>query len=135
MLRLRGLTVLLVEDDVDNLELLVSYLESEGAVAVGAASIAAALAQSIGKAIDVVVSDLELTDGDGCALVKQLRSREALAELPAIAVTGYSDQKWRHRASECGFARYAVKPFSLDILVDWIAELSAAHVRASRSLS
>jgi two-component system CheB/CheR fusion protein len=133
MLRLRGLTVLVVEDDVDNLELLVSYLDGEGAVALGAGSIAAALAQTIGKHVDVVVSDLELADGDGCALVKQLRSREALADLPAIAVTGYSDQKWRNKAAECGFARYALKPFSIDILVDWVAELSAARVRASRS--
>ena len=124
MARLRGLTVLLVEDDVDNLELLSSCLESEGARTLSAGSIAGALALTIGQHIDVVVSDLELADGDGCALLEQVRSREERRHVPAIAVTGYSQEKWRKAAADCGFTRYAVKPFSLDQLIDWIAELS-----------
>lgn len=125
MPRLQGLTILLVEDDVDNLELLGSVLEDEGARILSAGSIAGALAVSSDQQVHVVVSDLELADGDGCALLAELRKREALRELPAIAVTGYSQEKWRNKAKSCGFVRYAVKPFSLDTLLDWISELSA----------
>ncbi len=62
-------------------------------------------------------------------LLAQLRARDD-ASPPAIAVTGYSEQKWRSKASDCGFVRYAVKPFSLQVLVDWIAELTATSETA-----
>lgn len=123
-MRLSGLTILLVEDDVDNLELIGSFLEGEGARTLSAGSIVGALAISVGVRLDVVVSDLELADGDGCALLGQLAARDGEAP-PAIAVTGYSEQKWRGKAEGCGFVRYAVKPFSLPTLIDWIAELTA----------
>lgn len=114
---------MLVEDDVDNLELIGSFLEGEGAKTLSAGSIAGALSLSEGQPLDVVVSDLELADGDGCGLLAELRSRDGGA-LPAIAVTGYSEQKWRNKAADCGFVRYAVKPFSLEVLVDWICEVT-----------
>lgn len=122
-MRLLGLTVLLVEDDVDNLELIGSFLEDHGAHTLSAGSIAAALALSEGHELNVVVSDLELADGDGCTLLAHLRSRDGV-DVPAIAVTGYSEQRWRDKAADCGFQRFAVKPFSLDRLADWIVELS-----------
>jgi two-component system CheB/CheR fusion protein len=123
-MRLRGITVLVVEDDVDNLELVSTFLDGEGARVIEAGSIVAALAKSEGQRVDTVVSDLELADGDGCALLEQLRARNGGRLLPAIAVTGYSQEKWRNKAEACGFARYLVKPYSLDALVEWISELS-----------
>ncbi len=125
-MQLAGLTVLLVEDDIDNLELLGSYIEDEGARVLSAGSIAAALALALGHRVDVVISDLELADGDGCSLLEQLKAREGRLELPAIAVTGYSDSQWRNRASSCGFTRFFVKPFSLEALVAAINEVSAS---------
>jgi CheY-like chemotaxis protein len=123
----------LVEDDVDNLELLAACLEGEGAHVYGAGSIAGALAMTIGKPIDVVVSDLELPDGEGCALLHQLTQLGKRGRPPAIALTGYSQQSWRDRAADCGFIRYAVKPFSLDDLVKWVGELSRASVAGAAS--
>ena len=132
-MRLRGLSVLLVEDDPDNLELMASYLDGEGARTLSASSLAAALAMTKVVRVDVLVSDLELLDGDGCTLVTQLRQREGMEQLPAIAITGYSQQKWRDKAKTGGFTRYAIKPFSLETLVTWIVELTgpaASGVRA-----
>ncbi|MDF3064667.1 MAG: response regulator receiver protein [Polyangiaceae bacterium] len=122
-MRLHGLTILLVEDDADNLELIGSFLEDEGARTLCAGSIASALALSAGERVDVVVSDLELADGDGCGLLAALRSRDG-GDVPAIAVTGYSTQTWRTKAANCGFVRYALKPFSLETLAGWICELT-----------
>ena len=130
-MRLLGLKILLVEDDVDNLELLASFLEGEGAHTFGAGSIAAALTQTEGQQIDAVISDLELADGDGCALLAALSSRDGRTDRPAIAVTGYSQQKWRDKAAPCGFTRFAVKPYSLESLVDWVVELTANSQNAA----
>jgi CheY-like chemotaxis protein len=125
-MRLLGLTVLVVEDDVDNLELLSSHVESEGAITLSASSISAALSLSNERRIDVALCDLELTDGDGCDLVRALRQRAGCENLPAVALTGYSDANWRSKASACGFNRYAVKPFPLDVLTEWLFELASA---------
>ena len=125
-MRLLGLQVLLVEDDVDNLELLGAYLEAEGARPLSAGSISAALAISAGQALDILVSDLELSDGDACTLLAKLRERDSSTAMPAIAISGYSDLKRRAKAADCGFDRYFVKPFALDQLVSSIAELSRA---------
>jgi CheY-like chemotaxis protein len=123
VMRLSGTTVLVVEDDQDNLELLAQCFEHEGALVLSASSIAAALAVSIGRQVDVVVADLELPDGDGCALLGQLRSRDGWARLPAIAVSGYSQDQWRAHATKAGFNRYAVKPFSIESLITIVATL------------
>ncbi|HYQ16466.1 MAG TPA: response regulator [Polyangiaceae bacterium] len=133
-MRLLGLKILLVEDDLDNLELLASFLEGEGAQTFGAGSIAAALALTADHPIDAVVSDLELADGDGCGLLAELKNRDGRTELPAIAVTGYSEQKWRNKAAGCGFHRYAVKPYSLESLVEWLAELTAPPSASSAEI-
>jgi CheY-like chemotaxis protein len=122
-MQLKGLVVLVVEDDPDNLELLSSHLEGEGATVVGAASIAAALAMTSGVTLSALLSDLELPDGDGCELLRRLRERDG-RNLPAIALTGYSDAKWRSRAMNCGFERYAVKPFALSQVSEWLNELT-----------
>ena len=124
-MRLLGLKILVVEDDVDNLELLASFFEGEGAQTISASSVGAALAHSEGKKLDLVVSDLELADGDGCKLLAELKKRDGRSGVPAIAVTGYSEQKWRDKAATGGFVRYALKPYSLERLVDWVVELTA----------
>jgi len=125
-MRLNGLTVLVVEDDVDNLELLSSHVESEGALALSAGSIGAALLMTAERRVDVALCDLELADGDGCELVRQLRGRAGWEKLPAIAITGYSGDPWRKKANDCGFNRFAVKPYSLEQITLWVAELSSA---------
>ena len=125
-MRLSGTTVLLVEDDLDNLELLALCLEGDGALVLSARSIAAALAVSAGHRIDIVVSDIELPDGDGYALLRQLRAREGCTRLPAIAVSGYSQEQWRARATASGFNHFAVKPFAIEALISAIASLKGA---------
>lgn len=122
-MQLAGFTVLVVEDDVDNLELLISHLEQEGALVLGAESMSAALRLASEHTIDALLCDLELPDGDGCGVLQKLRSRPGSSDLPAIALTGYSDAGWRKAAQDCGFDRYAVKPFSLDELTAWLTEV------------
>lgn len=122
-MQLTGFTVLVVEDDVDNLELLISHLEQEGALVVGAENVRAAVRLASEHQIDALLCDLELPDGDGCGVLRQLRDRPGSSDLPAIALTGYSDASSRKLAHDCGFDRYAVKPFSLYELTAWLSEI------------
>lgn len=122
-MKLTGCTLLVVEDDADNLELLVSHFEQEGALVVSSPTIGGALSSSSARHIDALVCDLDLPDGEGGSLLRQLREREGSRDLPALAISGYSDDHWRRIARDCGFARFALKPFKLEQLTDWILEL------------
>ncbi|HVY25980.1 MAG TPA: response regulator [Polyangiaceae bacterium] len=132
-MRLRGTTVLLVEDDIDNLEMLADCLKAEGALVLPAASHGRALAAAAAQGFDVLITDLELPDGDGLSLPRELRELRGLPTLPAIAISGYSAPEWQTRVQTSGFQRYAVKPFAIAALVDWVAQLSAAAQRDERA--
>lgn len=136
-MQLTGFTVLVVEDDVDNLELLISHLEQEGATVLGAESVAAALRLASKHDVDALLCDLELPDGDGCEVLRALRAQPGGSDLPAVALTGYSDASWRQAAEKCGFERYAIKPFPLHELTDWLAEIidRASGLRAAPASS
>jgi CheY-like chemotaxis protein len=131
-MRLRDKVVLLVEDDADNLELLATCLEAEGASVVQASKVTEALELSLGVAIDVVVSDLQLSDGNGCDLLRRLRRRADMTDVPAVAISGYSEDQWYARSSTSSFVRHVVKPFALERLIDAIDDLCGER-QGSRS--
>lgn len=120
-MRLKGIEVLLVEDDVDSLELLASCLEAAGARVQCAASMREALALPETDNIDVLVTDLELPDGDGWKLLEQLQQRSGGKPIPAVAISGYSHEAWRLRVAASAFGHYVLKPIKLPVLIDWIA--------------
>ncbi len=66
--------------------------------------------------IDLLVTDVELPDGDGLDVATALRS--ARAELPVLVVSGGADPTTTgSRAVRCGAAAFLAKPFGLDALV------------------
>jgi DNA-binding response OmpR family regulator len=108
---LNHVTVLVVEEDHDNRELLSAYLQLEGATVLAAGSVAAAL--EIAGSIDVVVSELLLGDGDGCDLLCRLRTQAGRESVPALALTALTDADWKERALRAGFDHCAIKPVPL----------------------
>lgn len=125
-LLLSQLTVLVVDPDSDNLELLSAYLELEGATVLQASSVAAALEAATSQtagAIHAVVSELLLADGDGCELLRRLRAQPGRQSLPALALTALTDPDWRRRALDGGFQACATKPFPLSELAPQLAAL------------
>jgi PAS domain S-box-containing protein len=110
----RARHVLLVEDHADSAEALCILLESEGYRVHVATSIADAVARAEGEC-DVLVSDLQLPDGSGHALLQRLPR-----PLPAIAVSGHGAPEDVKRSREAGFVDHLVKPVSGDRLLEAI---------------
>ena len=105
---LRGLRVLVADDDRDSIELARVILNSAGAdvrTAVSSASTRAAVAE---WAPDVLVLDIEMPGEDGYALLRGLRERGNRA--PAVAVTAYGGAEDRRRALSAGFVSHLSKP-------------------------
>jgi DNA-binding response OmpR family regulator len=118
---LAGLTVLVVDDHYDTVEMLVEYLRHVGAIVIGLRTAKAAMAYATTARFDAVLADLRMPDEDGRWLLRELRtSNTPSAQAPVFAVSGES----RDEPSQIeGFAGYFLKPVSLDALVAALAAL------------
>lgn len=110
--RLRGLRVLVVEDDVDGRELLERLLNEAGCKVTAVASAREAFVQLGQHPQDLLVSDIGLPDQDGYSLLAELRQLDdpKLAHTPAIALTAFARSQDRARALRAGFQAHLAKP-------------------------
>jgi signal transduction histidine kinase len=110
--RLDGLRILVVDDHVDGRTLTSLMLTQAGASVKAVASAREALRVLEVERHDALVSDIDLSDEDGYALIRQIRQHEAEhgGFLPAMALTGYARADDRARALAAGFQAHAPKP-------------------------
>jgi CheY-like chemotaxis protein len=130
---LTGLTVLVVDDDADTLELLRCIIGSRGAQVVTASGAGQAMEQLETACPDVIVSDLEMPDGDGFGLIERVRAcpQAQGGFVPAIALTALTDNASRQRALRAGFWRHLAKPVDATLLCAEIARLGKTYRRSS----
>ena len=115
------LRILLVEDHAATRQTLCRLLARRNHTVLPAATMTEALALFAHEAFDLIVSDIGLPDGDGCALMKQLRARQP--SLPGIALSGYGMEKDIERSREAGFATHFIKPIDVQSLDRVMAKL------------
>lgn len=125
---LRGLRVLVVDDDPDAREVLSEMLASEGAELRSAASAALAIDQIGDFTPHVVVCDTGLPEEDGGALVHRMRNLPApLAKVPAVALIERAQPDHVKAAQAVGFQRQLSKPPDPRALIQAVAELGASQ--------
>ncbi|HEX6900772.1 MAG TPA: response regulator [Thermoanaerobaculia bacterium] len=124
--RLAGVRVMVVEDEDDTRELLVTALEQCGAEVVDFGSVPEALDSFERGAPDVLLSDLGMPGEDGYSLIRQIRERspENGGRVPAAALTAYARAEDRQRALDSGFQTHLAKPFDPAELVATVARLA-----------
>lgn len=120
--RLRGLRLLVVDDEADVRLVLESLLTAEGANVVTAGSAAEAMERLRFQRMDIVISDVGMPDTDGYALarrIRALRERESATPpaVPLIAFTAFSRKEDEQRALESGFDTHLAKPVDLEKLI------------------
>jgi len=122
-LHLDGVRLLLVEDDEDLRHELASVFRLYGAAVEPCPSASAALRRLEHQRFDVVVSDLEMPDGDGRSLVAAIRqsSDATIRELRAAAVSVRDDLGTRRSALDAGFDIFVSKLSSIATLVRAVA--------------
>lgn len=119
----RGLRVLVVDDEADARQLVCRILEDHGATTTAAASAAQALEALDGARFDVLVSDIGMPHEDGYSLLRAVRSRppEKNGAIPAVAVTAYARAEDRVQAVSAGFLLHIAKPVDGAELVTMVA--------------
>jgi signal transduction histidine kinase/ActR/RegA family two-component response regulator len=121
---LRGLRVLVVDDEADARDLIGVILRGKGAEVTLAGSVAEAM-DALAAAPEVIVSDISMPDEDGYDLIRRVRAAEgAVAQAPAIALTAYARDKDRQAALSAGYQVHLAKPVEPDDLVLAIADLT-----------
>ena len=130
---LRGLRLLLVEDDFDSSEVVSAILGDSGIVVTSAINAEVALEVLGREPIDVILSDVGLPGQDGYGFIRAVRSTPTLAAIPAAALTAYAHAEDRRRALDAGFQMHLRKPFDQNELFRVIGDL--AKLSPKRHLS
>jgi PAS domain S-box-containing protein len=122
---LKGLRVLVVDDDADALNLIRAVLERTGASVTTVESAAAAWASLEASWPDLLLCDIGMPGEDGYQLIRRVRARESARGLatPAIALTAYAGDADRAHALDAGFQLHVPKPVDPADLVSVIAGL------------
>jgi signal transduction histidine kinase len=79
---------------------------------------------------DAVLLDIGLPDIDGCEVARRLRAESTFHHVPLIAISGFSAEADRKRATLAGFDRYFVKPVAFQMLHDVLAGHAAGCAKS-----
>jgi signal transduction histidine kinase/CheY-like chemotaxis protein len=135
----RGLSVLVAEDNEINALLMRSLLTRLGHHAVITTNGEAALeswlaAKSAGAPYDLVLMDIQMPQLDGIETTKRIRAREADQPgrpTPILALTANTLVEDRYACFEAGMDGFLVKPLDRDKLTEALAGLAASrHIAA-----
>ncbi|MFM2416490.1 MAG: hypothetical protein RL385_1213 [Pseudomonadota bacterium] len=120
--------VLVVDDDHSLREALVSVLDEAGYSIREADGVQSALASLRCAAPDAMLLDIRLRDGDGLALLAELRA--LYPALPVIMATAYGDSDRTITAMRDGAFELVTKPFDFDHLLATVARAVRVPERA-----
>jgi two-component system cell cycle response regulator DivK len=114
-------TVLIIEDNEQNLYLMRFLLEKNGFEVADARNGREGIRSASVLLPDLILLDIQLPLMDGYAVARELRSEESLAKTPIIAVTSYAMAGDRERALGAGATDYIEKPINPETFVKQIS--------------
>ena len=123
---LEGLSILIVEDEPDALDVISVELVQYGANVTGVTNAEEALKALEKRKFDLLVSDIGLPKMDGYELIRRVRKQEEGREkrIPAVALTAYARVQDRMQAILAGFSTHVAKPIEANELVTVVASLA-----------
>jgi CheY-like chemotaxis protein len=124
-LNLKGVTVLVVDDDADTRDFIACLLRQAGAQVITCVGAAEALTVLTKSQPDILLSDIAMPEIDGYMLMRQIRALppELGGQIPAIALTAYAGEEEKQQALSAGFQKHIAKPLEAFSLLSVIANL------------
>jgi CheY-like chemotaxis protein len=116
-------TILLVEDEYQQREVLASVLEAEGYTVVSAESAEAATQHIENITPSLIVTDVKMPGMDGFSFFDRVRSIPRYAKSPFIFITGYNDLDAMERVKQLGAAGYVTKPYEIDNFLNLVKQV------------
>jgi two-component system cell cycle response regulator DivK len=118
-------TILVIEDNFDNLELVRFILSQAGYSVLAAADGRTGLSLARQELPDLVLLDLTIPELDGWHVASELKGDPATAGICVVALTAHTLPGDRKRALDSGCDGYISKPLDLPNFVGEIADLLA----------
>ncbi len=137
--RIRGLSVLVVDDSQYTREILKTVLRGYGIGAIKEADSGEAAFKLLGDLgdVDLIVCDVEMKPINGIEFVRMLRQRErpesvegarvANPNTPVIMLTSHAKKSLVDMARQAGANAYIVKPVVPKVLLERIERIVASH--------
>jgi signal transduction histidine kinase/ActR/RegA family two-component response regulator len=124
---LSGRTILVVDDDASNLEVVAAALERTGAHVCVAASAAEGWTALHDRTPDLLIADLAMPVEDGFSFMRRVRGNPNIGQqFPAIALSAFADARSEESARAAGFSAFLAKPARPEALLGLIDRLLGA---------
>ena len=121
-------TILIVEDNEMNRDMLSRRLERRGYVIESAVDGAEGLAKASTSNPRLILMDMSLPVIDGWEATSRLKAEPATRDIPVIALTAHAMSEDREKAIRAGCDDYDTKPIDLPRLLEKIERLIGAAV-------
>ena len=123
---LEGLSVLVVDDEIENREALAAMLACEQARVLTAGSVAQAIEVLQSSPVDVLLSDIAMPIEDGYTLIRRVRAMNgSVSQTPAAALTALARDEDRQHSLDAGFQLHLAKPIDATALIAAVAGLKS----------
>jgi PAS domain S-box-containing protein len=124
--RIRGLKVLVVDDEQEAREIVMRLLEEYEVEVITVGSADEALREIERAHPDVLLCDIGMPDKDGYQLIREIRhlDPDRGGRTPAAAITAFARPEDRKRALREGYQEHLVKPIEPAALVNVVANLA-----------
>ncbi|MCP4413815.1 MAG: response regulator [Gammaproteobacteria bacterium] len=116
-------TVLVVEDNVDNLELITVILRQNCFKVLTAENGENGVKIATEEQLDFIILDIQLPDMDGFDVLKAIRTLKINGDRPIIAMTSYAMSGDRQKVMKAGFNGYIEKPIEPERIIRQIKEV------------
>jgi two-component system cell cycle response regulator len=122
--------ILVVDDNQQNLELLLAYLEDmEEVTALEAHNGVEALEVVSRENPDLILLDIMMPKMSGFEVCKQLKANPETRQIPVVMVTALNETADVERATECGTDDYITKPIERAALVNLVKTMLQTKAR------
>ena len=116
--------ILVVDDHIDTGQAMQRLLEGMGYEVETADSFASALEAARRGTFDLLLTDIQLPDGSGLDLLRELRSRGS-PRIKGVTLSGYTEDEEKARSRDAGFIAHLAKPVDFPSLLKMIQDLLA----------
>ncbi len=125
-------TILIVEDNPMNMELVRDVLETSGYTVRGATSAAEALEVLKETVPDLILMDIQLPGLDGLQLTRTIKQNPRTKDIIIVALTAHAMKGDRERILEAGCSGYIPKPIDTRELCQEVGRYLAPPERPAK---
>ena len=113
-------TILIVEDNENNMMLVRDVLELKGYSVLAATTGTEGVRLAIERRPDLILMDIQLPDIDGITALGQIRASVAAKKIPVLAVSASVMQDEQVKIAASGFEAYITKPLNMKSFIETV---------------